>query len=81
VALEMDIPLDAVKVSVEGDLDPRGVAGEPVDPRLQVFRVTVEASGPTAEQAASLEEAFRSRCPIFTTLTRSAPIELETVLR
>jgi len=76
-ALEMDIPLDAVAVTAAGDFDPRGVCGEPVDPRVQEFRVRLGLSGPTAEQGEALAQAFRTRCPVYTTLLRAAPIELE----
>jgi uncharacterized OsmC-like protein/predicted small metal-binding protein len=76
-ALEMNIPLDAVVVTAAGDFDPRGICGEPVDPRFQEFRVRLGLSGPTAEQAEVLAQAFRSRCPVYTTLLRAAPIELE----
>ncbi len=76
-AQEMDIPLDAVAVTAAGDFDPRGVCGEPVDPRFQEFRVRLALSGPTEAQAETLAEAFRTRCPVYTTLSRAAPIELE----
>ena len=76
-AHEMDIPLDAVAVTAAGDFDPRGVCGEPVDPRIQEFRVRLALSGPTEEQAEALAEAFRTRCPVYATLSRAAPIELE----
>ena len=76
-AHEMDIPLDAVAVTAAGDFDPRGVCGEPVDPCLRVFRVRLALSGPTEAQAEALAEAFRTRCPVYTTLSRAAPIELE----
>lgn len=76
-AQEMDIPLDAVAVTAAGDFDPRGVCGEPVDPRIQTFRVRLALTGPTEAQAEALAEAFRTRCPVYTTLSRAAPIELE----
>ena len=76
-AHEMAIPLDAIAVTAAGDFDPRGVCGEPVDPRVQEFRVRLALSGPTGEQAEALAEAFRTRCPAYTTLSRAAPIELE----
>jgi uncharacterized OsmC-like protein len=66
---------------VEGDSDPSGVQGEPVNPRVQVFRVTMELEGTTEEQAAKLAEQFEARCPIHTTLSRSAPIELKNVVQ
>jgi uncharacterized OsmC-like protein/predicted small metal-binding protein len=80
-AHEMDIPLDAVAVTAAGDFDPRGVCDESVDPRIQEFRVRLALSGPTEEQAEALAEAFRTRCPVYTTLTRAAPIELEIAVK
>ena len=80
-AQEMGIPLTAVTATVEGDFDPRGVKGEPVNPRIQTLRVKMELAGPTAEQAAKLAEQFEARCPIHTTLSRSAPIEIENVVQ
>lgn len=77
VAQEMDIPLSAATAAAEGDLDPRGVRGEPVNPRIQAFRVHLALTGPSQDQAESLVEAVRTRCPIYTTLERSAPIEME----
>ena len=73
----MGIPLDAIAVTAAGDFDPRGVCGEPVDPRMQVLRVRLALTGPTQDQGETLAEAFRTRCPVYTTLSRSAPIELE----
>lgn len=77
VAKEKGFPLQAASVRVEGDLDPRGVRGQPVNPRLQAFRVTLDVTGPTQEQAEVLASAFQQRCPIYTTLVRSAPIDLQ----
>ncbi len=76
-AQEMDIPLDFVSITAAGDFDPRGVCGEPYDPRVQEFRVRVGLSGPTQAQANALIEAFRSRCPVYTTFSRAAPINIE----
>lgn len=74
---EMDIPLQAVNVTTEGDFDPRGVKGiEGVDPRIQAFRVNIALKGPTPKQAEALVHAFRTRCPVFTTLQRAADIEI-----
>lgn len=79
-AKEKSIPVDSVTVVVAGDFDPRGIYGEPVDPRLQGFRVRLEIAGPTDAQAKELVEAFQKRCPVYTTLSRSAPIEIETIV-
>lgn len=75
-AREMDLSLQSVNVHTEGDFDPRGVKGEDVDPRIQVFRVNIQLTGVTQEQGEALVEQFQKRCPIYTTLSRSAPIEI-----
>ena len=80
-AQELNIPLTAIAAAVEGDFDPRGVKGEQVDPRIQAFRLNMELSGVDQSQADKLAEALKARCPIFTTLSRSAPIELTTSLK
>ena len=79
VASEEGIPLEGVSVTAAGDFDPQGVCGEPVDPRMQEFRVRLDLTGPSEEQAGTLAEAFKARCPVYTTLSRAAPIELEVV--
>jgi uncharacterized OsmC-like protein len=76
VASEMDVPLSQATAAVEGDLDPRGVRGEPVNPRIQSFRIRLHLTGPMAAQAQPIAEAVRTRCPIYTTLERAAPIHL-----
>ena len=78
-AQEMDIPLTEISATVEGDFDARGVADGSVNPRIQALRVKMELSGATAEQAEKLSEEFQARCPIYTTLSRSAPIEIQNV--
>ena len=77
VADEMGITLTKASATVEGDLDPRGVKGENVNPRIQVFRVKLSLTGPTKEEAQQLVKAIKTRCPVYTTLERAAPIELE----
>src|SRR5215469_3874456 len=76
-AWEMGIPLNRLTVTVAGDFDPRGVCGEPVDPRIQALRVHLVLAGPTQAQAESLVTAFQTRCPVYTTLSRAAPIAVE----
>lgn len=77
-AREMEIPLQSVHVDAEGDFDPRGVKGEPgVDPRVTEFRVKVNLEGTTSEQTNSLIEQFQKRCPVYTTLSRAAPVKFE----
>jgi uncharacterized OsmC-like protein len=76
-AQEMSFPLDRVTVTVAGDFDPRGICGEPVDPRLQAVRVRLALFGPNQPQAETLVAAFQSRCPVYTTLARATPITIE----
>jgi uncharacterized OsmC-like protein len=78
-AEEMGIPLTEVAATVEGDFDPKGVKDGSVNPRIQAFRVKMEVSGATAEEAEKLSEEFQERCPIYTTMSRSAPVEIENV--
>jgi uncharacterized OsmC-like protein len=79
-AQEMGVALEAIAVTAAADFDPRGVCGDPVDPRMQAFRVRLSLTGPTQDQGEALAEAFRTRCPVYTTLSRSAPIKLEVAL-
>ena len=76
VAREMGIPLTSVGVTVAGDLDPRGMCGEPVDPRFQSFRVRLALDGPDGAQREALVQAFKSRCPVYETFSRAAPVEI-----
>ncbi len=80
VAREENIPLAKVAISVAGDLDPRGMCGFPVDPRLQALRLQAKFTGPTEAQADQLVQAIRSRCPIFTTLAQGVDIEIAVML-
>jgi uncharacterized OsmC-like protein len=80
-AQEMGIELTDIATTVEGEFDGRGVKDGSVNPRIQVFRVKMELSGATAEQAEKLSEEFQARCPIYTTLSRSAPIEIQNVTK
>lgn len=79
VAAELDLPLTHAKASAEGDLDPRGVKGEAIDPRIQVFRVQLELTGVSEAEGKQLLEAVKIRCPIYTTLQRAAPIEVKLI--
>jgi uncharacterized OsmC-like protein len=61
-------------------------AGSSVNPRIQAFRVKMELEGPNPGQANQLEKAandieqdYVKRCPVYNTLIRSAPIEIENV--
>ena len=80
VAQEQDIPLHSAMATVEADLDPRGVAGADVNPRVRAFRVTIDVDGPTADEAAMMAAQFATRCPIYTTFERAAPIAVTNVV-
>ena len=77
-AQELDIPMGEITTYVEGDFNPRGLASQDgsIDPRIQAFRVKIEAEGITDEQASAMNEQYQQRCPIYTTLQRAAPIEI-----
>ena len=47
-----------------GEHDAGGINGDPVNPRLQVFRVRLEIARPSDKQAEVLVEAFQKRCPV-----------------
>lgn len=59
--------------------DLRGIRTGKFSPHLQALRVTMTADGASTEQMVQLEQAFQSRCPVFTTLVRMAPIPLNGV--
>jgi uncharacterized OsmC-like protein len=75
-AQELGIPLQAVSASAAGDFDPRGVCGEPFDPRFQTIRLRLTLDGADDSQRALLLQAFKTRCPVYTTLSRAAPVEI-----
>ena len=78
-AQELTIPLESARAVVQGDFDVRGLSGvADVDPRVQQFRVHMTLVGPDATQAAQLVEQFSTRCPLYTTLIKSAPIVVTT---
>jgi uncharacterized OsmC-like protein len=80
VAREEKFPLKDLRIAVAGELDPRGMCGYPVNPRLQTLRLQAHYSGVSAEQAEILVQGMRTRCPIFTTLAQSIEIEVSYVL-
>jgi uncharacterized OsmC-like protein len=79
-AQEMEIDLQAITVTAAGDLDSRGLCNGEINPRMQAFRVRLAMSGPTEREAEALVEAFRTRCPVYTTFSRAAPVEVEIAL-
>ena len=77
-ALDMGISSFGVTTVVEADFDPRGLASMDagINPRLQAFRVNFILEGIDEDQAEELTEQYQQRCPIYTTLVRSAPIDI-----
>lgn len=78
-AREYTLPLKNVSMMVSGSFDPRGVAGETIDPGIQSIRVRLMLDGVTQEQAAILVDAYRSRCPVYATLAKATRIDLEVI--
>ncbi|MCB0144343.1 MAG: OsmC family protein, partial [Caldilineaceae bacterium] len=64
VGIEQEIETSNLSATVQGEIDPRGVAGAPVNPRVRAFHVTMNVDGPTPEEAAMMAAAFSQRCPI-----------------
>ena len=81
VARERSLGLTGAKATVEADFDVRGVRGEDVDPKIQAFRLVLVLDGVDGTTASDLVAALKRRCPIFTTLVASAPIDVQIVLR
>lgn len=75
-AREMGFELRAISVTAAGEFDPRGVCGESFDPRFQSFKVRFALDGPDSTQSELLLQAFKTRCPVYTTLSRAAPVEV-----
>jgi len=47
-----------------------------VNPRIRAFRVKIKMTGPSVAQANQLRSQFKLRCPIYTTLSLAAPIDI-----
>ena len=73
--------LTEIAATVEGGFDARGLVDGSVNLRIQMLRVEMEVAGATVEEAGQLAEAFRARCPVYTTLSRSVPIEIQSVTK
>ena len=69
-------PLESLRVIVEGDYAAAGIADGDVDPRIRAIRVMIDAKEITEHQFSYINMDFVTRCPIYTTLKRSAPIKV-----
>lgn len=77
-AAVMGVPLDSVKVSLQGKLDLRGLlAMDPaVPPGYQGISYQTELDSPAdAETLRKLVETVESHCPILDTLTRAIQVQ------
>jgi uncharacterized OsmC-like protein len=81
VASAMGIPIEAVDVVVEGDLDLQGTLGiskdVPVGFESIRTRFEIDAPGATAEQLAALHEKTEQYCVVMQTLTRPPALQVE----
>ena len=81
VAAALEVPVERIEVTVEGDLDLRGTLGvaKEVPAGFQAIRTRfeVDAPGATAEQLAALAEKTERYCTVFQTLTQPPPVGTE----
>lgn len=76
IARQEGIPLISIQTTTQADLDPLGTVGEPVYAGFQKLVLALKLAGPTDKQAETLAQAIKSRCPIYATLLRAIPIEI-----
>lgn len=78
-AVQLGIPLDDVRVDVEGDLDVRGFFGfdSAVRPGFGEVRLTVDLSGPASEEDyRRLRETVDAHCPVLDLFRNPTPVEV-----
>ena len=75
-AQEWGFALTSINGTATVHSHPRGVCGYTEVTEFQAFRVRLVLEGIDAAQAQALIEAFKTRCPVYCTLSRSAPIEI-----
>ncbi len=75
-AQELSIPLERISAVTEGDFAAQGLKDGSVNPRLRAFRMKISMTGPSVEQANQLRAQFKLRCPVYTTLSLAAPIDI-----
>jgi uncharacterized OsmC-like protein len=81
VATALEIPVEHIEVTVEGDLDLRGTLGidKDVPAGFAAIRTSFEVRAPDAapEQLAALAEKTERYCAVFQTLVQPPPIRTE----
>jgi uncharacterized OsmC-like protein len=81
-AAKLDVPLDAITVDVEGDLDVRGFLGfdDAVRPGFGDVRVRVTLQGPADPQRyRELADAVDAHCPVLDLFRNPTPVAVELV--
>lgn len=79
-ATALGIPLDEVRVELEGDIDLRGffAVDESVRPGYEAIRGTVHIVSEAApEEIEALRQAVNGHCPVLDILTKPVPVTLE----
>lgn len=80
VAAAMELPIDDVEVTVEGDLDLRGTLGLDRDSKVgfESIRLRLDITAPEAtdEQLAALREKTERYCVVLQTLTDPPRVEI-----
>ena len=80
VAAAMEIPLERVEVTAEGDLDLRGTLGVDRDAAVGFqairLRFDLDAPGASQEQLAKLRERTERYCVVLQTLTQPPHVEI-----
>ncbi|GGE27923.1 osmotically inducible protein C [Marinithermofilum abyssi] len=78
VAKEMNFQLDGIRFQVEGELDSRGLMGDPeVKPYFQKVQIQAQVeTSESEERVQELQKVVDQRCPVFT-LMKAAGVELE----
>lgn len=79
-AAKLDIPLDAISVTVEGDLDVRGFLGFRSETRagFSDVRVSVRLNGPAAaERYEELRSHVDQHCPVLDLIRNQTPVTTE----
>ena len=71
-----DVPLDGVRVEVEGDLDPDGFTGKAPDVRngLQEVRFSMHLKSSDEAAARALAALVEERCPVSDCLKAPVPV-------
>lgn len=79
-AKEMNIPLDHISAVTEGDFAAQGLKDGSVNPRIRAFRIKINLRNgdypPGYDEVSALRAQFKKRCPIYTTLSLAAPIDI-----